>query len=68
VECGNLLPADGILIQSNNLEVDEAAITGVSDHVEKTETTDPMLFSGKTVFSGRLYCLPGEYGRFRIAH
>jgi len=68
VKYGDLLPADGILIQSNDLKVDEAAMTGESDHVKKGENTDPMLLSGKTVFSGRLDCLPGELGRFRIAH
>ena len=47
---GDLLPADGILIQSNDLKVDEAAMTGESDHVKKGENTDPMLLSGKTVF------------------
>lgn len=44
---GDLLPADGIIIQSNDLKVDESSLTGESDHVKKGELTDPMLLSGK---------------------
>lgn len=50
---GDLLPADGIVIQSNDLKIDESSLTGESDHVKKGEATDPMLLSGKT--SNRLY-------------
>jgi len=46
VNTGDLLPADGIIIQSNDLKVDESSLTGESDHVKKSETTDPMLLSG----------------------
>ena len=46
VKYGDLLPADGILIQSNDLKVDESSLTGESDHVKKGETSDPMLLSG----------------------
>lgn len=46
---GDLLPADGVLIQSNDLKVDESSLTGESDHVKKGETTDPMLLSGALV-------------------
>jgi len=44
---GDLLPADGIIIQSNDLKVDESSMTGESDHVKKGETMDPMLLSGE---------------------
>lgn len=47
VKYGDLLPADGILIQSNDLKVDESSLTGESDHVKKGEHFDPMLLSGK---------------------
>ena len=40
------MPADGIIIQSNDLKVDESSLTGESDHVKKSETVDPMLLSG----------------------
>jgi magnesium-transporting ATPase (P-type) len=43
---GDLLPADGIIIQSNDLKVDESSLTGESDHVKKGELVDPMLLSG----------------------
>ena len=48
---GDLLPADGIIIQSNDLKVDESAMTGESDHVKKGETMDPMLLSGTASYS-----------------
>lgn len=44
---GDLLPADGIIIQSNDLKVDESSLTGESDHVKKGESSDPMLLSGR---------------------
>ena len=43
---GDLLPADGVIIQSNDLKVDESSLTGESDQVKKSETVDPMLLSG----------------------
>lgn len=43
---GDLLPADGIVIQSNDLKVDESSLTGESDHVKKGENKDPMMLSG----------------------
>ena len=42
VEAGDRLPADGEIFFANNLEVDEAALTGESHPVEKnTEPVDP---------------------------
>lgn len=43
---GDLLPADGLLIQSNDLKVDESSLTGESDLVKKSIERDPMLLSG----------------------
>lgn len=43
---GDLLPADGILIQGNDLKIDESSLTGESDHVRKSADKDPMLLSG----------------------
>lgn len=45
-----MLPADGILIQSNDLKVDESSLTGESDHVKKGEAFDPMVLSGTYYF------------------
>lgn len=52
VKYGDLLPADGIIIQSNDLKIDESTLTGESDHVKKGEQIDPMLFSGTHVMEG----------------
>ncbi|XP_028620429.1 plasma membrane calcium-transporting ATPase 4 isoform X4 [Grammomys surdaster] len=52
VKYGDLLPADGILIQGNDLKIDESSLTGESDHVRKTPDKDPMLLSGTHVMEG----------------
>uniref|UniRef100_A0A8C1JSU6 Calcium-transporting ATPase n=1 Tax=Cyprinus carpio TaxID=7962 RepID=A0A8C1JSU6_CYPCA len=52
VKYGDLLPADGVLIQSNDLKIDESSLTGESDHVKKTADKDPMLLSGTHVMEG----------------
>ncbi|XP_017781694.1 PREDICTED: plasma membrane calcium-transporting ATPase 2 isoform X5 [Nicrophorus vespilloides] len=52
IKYGDLLPADGILIQSNDLKVDESSLTGESDHVKKGESFDPMVLSGTHVMEG----------------
>ena len=45
-----MLPADGILIQSNDLKVDESSLTGESDLMKKGIERDPMLLSGMAVY------------------
>ncbi|XP_062348064.1 plasma membrane calcium-transporting ATPase 1 isoform X8 [Cinclus cinclus] len=52
VKYGDLLPADGILIQGNDLKIDESSLTGESDHVKKSLDRDPMLLSGTHVMEG----------------
>uniref|UniRef100_A0A3P8YCZ9 P-type Ca(2+) transporter n=1 Tax=Esox lucius TaxID=8010 RepID=A0A3P8YCZ9_ESOLU len=52
VKYGDLLPADGILIQGNDLKIDESSLTGESDHVKKSVDKDPMLLSGTHVMEG----------------
>ncbi|MBN3296876.1 AT2B4 ATPase, partial [Amia calva] len=52
VKYGDLLPADGILIQGNDLKIDESSLTGESDHVRKSAEKDPMLLSGTHVMEG----------------
>ncbi|XP_067422484.1 plasma membrane calcium-transporting ATPase 1-like [Emydura macquarii macquarii] len=49
---GDLLPADGVLLQGNDLRMDESSLTGESDHVKKTLSGDPMLLSGTHVMEG----------------
>lgn len=43
---GDLLPADGIVVQSNDLKIDESSLTGESDLIRKSPEFDPMLLSG----------------------
>merc|ERR1711970_1468025 len=52
VKYGDLLPADGLVIQSNDLKVDESSLTGESDMVNKGNAIDPMLLSGTHVMEG----------------
>ncbi|XP_075406594.1 plasma membrane calcium-transporting ATPase 2 isoform X13 [Tenrec ecaudatus] len=49
---GDLLPADGIFIQGNDLKIDESSLTGESDQVRKSVDKDPMLLSGTHVMEG----------------
>ena len=64
---GDSIPADGILLQSNDLKVknqltlkfvniyykiDESSLTGESDHVKKGVDRDPCLLSGTYVMEG----------------
>uniref|UniRef100_A0A0R3RZZ7 Calcium-transporting ATPase n=1 Tax=Elaeophora elaphi TaxID=1147741 RepID=A0A0R3RZZ7_9BILA len=52
VKYGDLLPADGLLIQSNDLKVDESSLTGESDLIKKNPTSDPVLLSGTHAMEG----------------
>jgi Ca2+ transporting ATPase len=53
IKYGDLLPADGIIIQSNDVKVDESSLTGESDHIKKGVDLDPMLLSGTHLFIHR---------------
>ncbi|KAI6214471.1 Plasma membrane calcium-transporting ATPase 3 [Aphelenchoides besseyi] len=52
IKYGDLLPADGIVIQSNDLKIDESSLTGESDQIRKSPEHDPMLLSGTHVMEG----------------
>nr|XP_028585220.1 plasma membrane calcium-transporting ATPase 1-like [Podarcis muralis]XP_028585221.1 plasma membrane calcium-transporting ATPase 1-like [Podarcis muralis] len=52
IKYGDLLPADGLLLQGHDLKIDESSLTGESDHVKKSLTEDPMLLSGTHVMEG----------------
>uniref|UniRef100_A0A0M3J7U8 AT-hook motif nuclear-localized protein n=1 Tax=Anisakis simplex TaxID=6269 RepID=A0A0M3J7U8_ANISI len=47
-----LLPADGILLQSNDLKIDESSLTGESDLISKNVDSDPVLLSGTYAMEG----------------
>lgn len=49
---GELLPVDGIVIESNNLKIDESELTGEVDLIKKDVDTDPMLLAGTRVMEG----------------
>lgn len=51
---GDLLPADGLFIQGNDLKIDESSLTGESDQVRKSVDKDPMLLSGELQPAGGL--------------
>ncbi len=67
LEAGNIVPADGRLVQNNGLRAEEAALTGESEPVEKRDTPldeaadadvpigdrKNMVFRGTTVTYGR---------------
>ena len=52
VKYGDLIPADGVVIHSNDLILDESSLTGESDQIKKGLDTDPILLSGTHVMEG----------------
>ncbi|KAI3416130.1 Plasma membrane calcium-transporting ATPase 3 [Globodera pallida] len=52
IKYGDLLPTDGVLIQSNDLKIDESSLTGESDQIKKSIDQDPILLSGTHVMEG----------------
>ena len=53
VDQGGQIPADGSIIKSQGIEVDESLLTGEADHIPKKKS-DPVL-SGSFVTSGQAY-------------
>ncbi|CAF1442172.1 unnamed protein product [Rotaria sp. Silwood1] len=47
IKYGDLLPADGVIIRSNDLKFDESSLTGESGLSEKHVSRDPFLLSGQ---------------------
>ena len=52
IKYGDLLPADGLVVQSNDLKIDESSLTGESDLIKKHESKDPFVLSGTHVMEG----------------
>ncbi|CAF5187271.1 unnamed protein product, partial [Rotaria magnacalcarata] len=52
VKYGDLLPADGVLVQSSDLKIDESSLTGETDLIKKSEADDAGLLSGTHVMEG----------------
>ena len=56
LEEGNRVPADGVIVQANDLTVNEAILTGESIPVEKNQAgQENQLFQGTTINSGMCY-------------
>ncbi|TMS38440.1 hypothetical protein L596_005168 [Steinernema carpocapsae] len=53
VKYGDLIPADGFVLQSDDLKIDESSLTGESEHVKKNLDEDPVLLSGTYAMEGR---------------
>ncbi|CAF3983316.1 unnamed protein product, partial [Rotaria sp. Silwood2] len=52
IKYGDLIPADGIIVQSSDLKIDESSLTGETDSVKKGEAEDVRLLSGTHVMEG----------------
>ncbi|KRZ04777.1 Plasma membrane calcium-transporting ATPase 3, partial [Trichinella zimbabwensis] len=52
VKYGDLIPADGVVLQCNDLKLDESALTGESDLIRKGPDLDLMVLSGTHVMEG----------------
>ena len=48
---GNIVPADGILIESKCLKVDESVLTGESELIKKHASDLPVLYNSKYFYS-----------------
>lgn len=46
IRYGDMIPADGLLIQANDLKVDESSLTGETDLIHKNVDSDAILLSG----------------------
>ncbi len=46
IKYGDCIPADGVVIQSSDLKVDESSLTGESDLITKTFSENAIVLSG----------------------
>ncbi|KAM3182011.1 hypothetical protein ACTXT7_013247 [Hymenolepis weldensis] len=63
----DLLPADGVVLQSTDLKIDESSLTGESDHVKKSPILDPTLLSGASFHNDKQGITPLEFKWIGIA-
>ena len=52
VKYGDIIPADGILVECSELKVDESSLTGEPDLIHKSLDKKPVLLSGTKVMEG----------------
>ena len=62
VEEGTSIPADGIVIQSNDFSVDESILTGESLAVGKSQEDNTIVYQGTTVMGGLAICRVDSIG------
>jgi P-type E1-E2 ATPase len=53
VKYGDIIPADGIIIESMDLATDESSLTGESDRIAKNNESDIRVLSGTDVVEGK---------------
>ena len=63
---GSQIAADGILLSSNDMKVDESGMTGESDEIKKNENTAPFLIGSCLVTSGSGFFVVTAVGRNSI--
>lgn len=52
IETGEIVPADGIFIDGQDVRCDESGMTGESDAIRKAVDRDPFMLSGTKVLDG----------------
>ena len=52
VKYGDLLAADGLVVQASELSMDESSLTGESNMVKKNVEEDPLVMAGTKVMEG----------------
>lgn len=52
LESGDKIPADGVLLSADNLQVNESSLTGEPDDIDKDLSHDPFLLSGCNATAG----------------
>lgn len=50
IKYGDLIPADGLIVQASDLKIDESSLTGESTLVKKDQLNDPIILSGFFLF------------------
>lgn len=52
IKYGDLIPADGLVVEASDLKIDEASLTGETDLVKKNTTSNIVILSGTHVMEG----------------
>ena len=64
LEAGDNIPCDGVLVNYDGLEVDESALTGEPDDIDKDSDHDPFMLSGCTANAGSGKFVATAVGRY----